>query len=142
MFNFELEDDDFYLNYKNIAECDWLAPTIRLLAIDLQKSPYISLGDWFKSLSDRSVAELQELSEGVAEDDSESTEQLMLLAMMLSSAEGTCDMKSIDTLRKQLSMIVSIITFESLARKGLVRVYHENYTLGDDMGDKVVVEKL
>ena len=39
-------------------------------------------------------------------------------------------------------MLLSLITFESLARKGLVRVYRENYTLGDDMGEKIVVEKL
>lgn len=143
MMEFELTDDDLYLNYKNIAECEWITPTIRLLAIDIQKNPYISVGEWFEKLSDRSVSELQELAEIVANgDDEDATQQMMLLAMILSNAEGTGDMKSIDTLRKQLSMILSIITFESLARKGFVRVYRENYTLGDDMGDRVVVERL
>jgi hypothetical protein len=45
-------------------------------------------------------------------------------------------------IQKQMSMLLSLITFESLARKGIVRVYHENFTLGDDMADKLVVEKI
>jgi hypothetical protein len=29
-----------------------------------------------------------------------------------------------------------------LARKGLVKVFHENMSFGDEMGDKTIVEKL
>jgi len=142
--NFQMSDDDYFLNYKEIANAEWVLPTIRLLAIDLQKCPYISLGDWFKSLSNRSIDELQEMAENVDEDpDNEQyVEQAMLLSMMLSGAEGTADVKNMETTRHQLSMLLSLITFESLARKGLVRVYRENYTLGDDMGEKIVVEKM
>ena len=142
--NFQMSDDDYFLNYKEIANAEWVLPTIRLLAIDLQKCPYISLGDWFKSLSNRSIDELQEMAENVDEDpDNEQyVEQAMLLSMMLSGAEGTSNIKDLEQTRHQLSMLLSLITFESLARKGLVRVYRENYTLGDDMGEKIVVEKL
>jgi hypothetical protein len=34
------------------------------------------------------------------------------------------------------------VDFESLKRKGLVRIFYENISFGEDMGEKVVVEKI
>ena len=42
----------------------------------------------------------------------------------------------------QLHMLRSLLVFMSLEKKGLVRCYYENFTLGSDMGDKIVVDKL
>ena len=66
----------------------------------------------------------------------------MLLAMMLASGEGTCDMNDMEKNRTQLGMLMSLITVVGLERKGFVRVFYENLTLGDDMGNAVIVEKL
>jgi hypothetical protein len=133
------------MDFQQIAMSDWVAPTIRLLAMDLQKSPYMSLGDFFSKLSDNSVYELQVLSERGFDDadniNNPDMQQVMILSLMLAGAEGTQDF-DLRVIQKQMSMLLSLITFESLARKGLVRVYHENFTLGDDMNDKLVVEKL
>ena len=139
----EIDEGDS-LNYRNIAEANWILPTIRLLAIDLQKNPYVTVGDWFRGLADSSVYELQELAETCYEnpDNEESMEQMMLLAMMLASGEGTCDMKDMEKNRTQLGMLMSLITVVGLERKGFVRVFYENLTLGDDMGNAVIVEKL
>lgn len=131
------------LNYRNIAEANWILPTIRLLAIDMQKNPYATLGDWFRGLADSSVYELQELAETCYENpESETMEQMMLLTMMLASAEGTCDMGDMEKNRTQLGMMMSLITIVGLERKGLVRVFYENLSLGTDMRDAVIVEKL
>ena len=139
----EIDEGDS-LNYRNIAEANWILPTIRLLAIDLQKNPYVTVGDWFRGLADSSVYELQELAETCYEnpDNEESMEQMMLLAMMLASGEGTCDMNDMEKNRTQLGMLMSLITVVGLERKGFVRVFYENLTLGDDMGNAVIVEKL
>lgn len=139
----EIDEGDS-LNYRNIAEANWILPTIRLLAIDLQKNPYVTVGDWFRGLADSSIYELQELAETCYEnpDNEESMEQMMLLAMMLASGEGTCDMKDMEKNRTQLGMLMSLITVVGLERKGFVRVFYENLTLGDDMGNAVIVEKL
>jgi hypothetical protein len=150
MDGFELNFDDlgeegFMMDFQQIAMSDWVAPTIRLLAMDLQKSPYMSLGDFFSKLSDNSVYELQVLSERGFDDadniNNPDIQQVMILSLMLAGAEGTQDF-DLRVIQKQMSMLLSLITFESLARKGLVRVYHENFTLGDDMADKLVVEKI
>ena len=132
------------LNYRNIAEATWVLPTIRLLAIDMQKNPYATLGDWFRGLSDSSVYELQELAETCHQDpeNAETMEQMMLLTMMLASAEGTCDIGDMEKNRTQLGMMMSLITIVGLERKGLVRVFYENLSLGTDMRDAVIVEKL
>jgi hypothetical protein len=139
----EIDEGDS-LNYRNIAEANWILPTIRLLAIDLQKKSYVTVGDWFRGLADSSVYELQELTETCYEDPDnvESMEQMMLLAMMLASGEGTCDMNDMEKNRTQLGMLMSLITVVGLERKGFVRVFYENLTLGDDMGSAVIVEKL
>ena len=140
----KFEDDGYSLNYRNIAEANWILPTIRLLAVDMQKNPYVTLGDWFRGLGSSSVLELQELAEACYEDpdNADALEQMMLLAMMLASAEGTCDMQDMEKNHRQLGMLMSLITIISLERKGMVRVFYENLTLGDDMGSAVIVEKL
>jgi hypothetical protein len=150
MDGFELNFDDlgeegFCINLQEIAMSDWVAPTIRLLAMDLQKKTYMSLGEFFSKLSDNSVAELQVLAERGFDDADNiknlDMQQVMILSLLLAGAEGTQNF-DIRIIQKQMSMLLSLITFESLARKGLVRVYHENFTLGDDMADKLVVEKI
>jgi hypothetical protein len=140
----KFEDDGYNINYRNVAEANWILPTIRLLAIDMQKNPYVTVGDWFRGLGTSSVLELQELAETCYEDpdNADALEQLMLLTMMLASAEGTCDMQDMEKNRTQLGMLLSLITIVGLERKGLVRVFYENLTLGNDMGSAVIVEKL
>jgi hypothetical protein len=140
------KDDGYNLNYGNIANAEWLCPTIRLTALDLQKCPYISVGDWFKKLNDNSLRELQQIAENTFDNpdapDGEDLEQMMILAMMLASAEGTDDIGNMDHMKKQLSKIIMLITLVCLERKGLVRIWYENMTLGADMEGVPLVEKL
>jgi hypothetical protein len=139
-------DDGMQLNYGNIAMAEWLCPTIRLAALDLQKNPYIAVGDWFQKQSNNSIAELQQMAEIAYENpddpENEEIEQLMLLTMMLAAAEGTDNMGDMAHLQKQLSKLVMLITVVSLQRKGLVRVFYENLTLGADMDDAKIAEKI
>lgn len=141
----EFEEEGYNINYANVAQAEWLCPTIRLTALDLQKNPYISVGEWFQKLNDNSLREIQEIAERVAENpdpESEELEQIMILAMMLSSAEGTDDLGNMPHMQKQLSKIIMLITLVSLERKGLVRLWYENMTLGADMEGVPLVEKL
>jgi hypothetical protein len=118
-----------------------LAP-IRLLAVEMQEKPYMSVGEWISGLDAVSFNQLFELAD-CDEDDETMMEQLLLLTMMLSSAEGTSvNGANMEELATQLSMLRQLIVFTSLEKKGLVRCYFENFTLGTDMGDKTIVEKL
>ena len=62
--------------------------------------------------------------------------------MMLAAAEGTDDLGDMNNLRHQLSKLIMTITVVSLGRKGLVRVFYENLTLGHDMDDAKIAEKI
>lgn len=138
--------ETYSLNYKNIAEAEWISPTIRLLAIDIQKNPYFPIGEWFRKLSNTSVAELQMLAESVADGDisdhEEAIEQLMLLSQMLAYAESTDDTSNLEYMQTQLKKLITLITVISLERKGFVRVFHENLTLGADMEDARICERI
>lgn len=142
------DSENLRLNYPEIAKAEWIAPTIRLFAIDIQKNPYISVGEWFSKLSDRSVAELQDLAEGCVdanpedEEQSEFYQQLILLSQMLAHAESTQNMSDTDYVNEQFAKLLTIITMVSLQRKGLIRVFYENLTLGRDMDDKCVAERI
>lgn len=134
-------EEGWMLNYAKIAESPHMVPVIRLLAIDLQKCPYMSLGDFLKNLSDVALSELLELSGDQMEMNEDNMEQMLLLTLMLTRAEGS-EKQDMEKTGDQVGTLRMLIACESLARKGLVRVFHENMTLGDDMGDKPVVEKL
>jgi hypothetical protein len=66
---------------------------------------------------------------------------MILISEMLSAAEGT-NMGGTPEVHQRLNMFITWLIFESLKRKGLVKIYYENISFGEDMGDKIVVEKI
>lgn len=143
--DFELnlgDEEGFCLNLPEIVRSRTIIGPIRLLAAEMQERPYMSVGEWMSGLDFISFQQIFDLADA---DDNDETmmEQLLLLTMMLSSAEGTSvNGQNMDELATQLSMLRQLIVFTSLEKKGLVRCYYEHFTLGTDMGDKTIVEKL
>lgn len=136
------DDDDWVLNYDRIAESEDHIAAIRLLAVRLRTNPYISLGDWLVSLSPAVFEELNMLAQTENEEGPE-MEQLLLLTLMISHAEGTASTsKEMTEMCRQLSMLRHFIIFTALERKGMIRCYYENFTLGEDLGDRIIVERL
>jgi hypothetical protein len=126
---------------EKIIESDKLLPVTKSVAKMLMRNPYISLGRFFKKLSDEN---LQVLSEIIEEGDSEfndGMEDIVLMTEMLSRAEGVPS-ECIDDITENVNYFGACVTCVSLARKGLVRVYYDNMSFGRDQGDKVLVEKL
>ncbi len=136
----EYKHKGFGMNLELISQQQDLTSATRLLAITLQKQPYISVGDWFKSLSVFQFAELNDL---VEEPSTRGDEELLLLTLMLSKAEATdVEYEASDAMARQFDALKFLITCVSLEKKGLVKVYYENLTLGDDMQDKIIVAKV
>jgi len=126
---------------EKIIESDKLLPVTKSVAKMLMRNPYISLGKFFKKLSDEN---LQVLSEIIEEGDSEfndGMEDIVLMTEMLSRAEGVPS-QCIEDITENVNYFGACVTCVSLARKGLVRVYYENMSFGTDQGEKVLVEKL
>jgi len=138
--SFEFDDDEgeFSINYEKVLHQETFLPVTRLLAADLIKNQYMPIGDFIKSLNDNSLEELNEIS---ADENHPNFEEMILISEMLSAAEGT-NMGGTPEVHQRLNMFITWLIFESLKRKGLVKIYYENISFGEDMGDKIVVEKI
>lgn len=139
MENFEFEaSDEMMINYSEVTKSKDLLAVTRLLAADLLARPYMSVGDYMKSISDADLAKLIEISE---DDENPRYEDLILISEMLAAAEGLPGNFDLNAVQKRIAALISFLVIESLARKGLVDVYRENFSFGDDMGNKIVVKK-
>lgn len=133
------EEGQFTLVYDNIIKSKGLMPVTRTLAVDLSESGYMSVGDFLKSLSDYDVENLLKIS---GDENSEQFSEIALMAEMLAAGEGLTAFKDIDTFSQRIDQFCAFLAIESLARKGLVKIYYENVSFGEEMGNKIIVEKL
>ena len=126
---------------EKIIDAEGLLPVTKSVAKMLMRNPYTSLGKFFTKLSDENLEVLMEI---VEEGDSEfnvGIEDIVLMTEMLSRAEGVPS-GSIEEITENVNYFGVCVTCVSLARKGLVRVYYENMSFGNDHGDKVIVERI
>lgn len=139
MENFEFDaSDEMTINYAEVTKSKDLLAVTRLLAADLIARPYMSVGDYMKSISDSDLAQLIEISE---DDENPRYEDLILISEMLAAAEGLPGTFDLEDVQKRIATLISFLVIESLARKNLVDVYRENFSFGEDMGTKIVVKR-
>lgn len=139
MENFEFSaSDEMAINYAEVTKSKDLLAVTRLLAADLIARPYMSVGDYMKSISDSDLAQLIEISE---DDENPRYEDLILISEMLAAAEGLPGTFDLEDVQKRIATLISFLVIESLARKNLVDVYRENFSFGEDMGTKIVVKR-
>ena len=81
------------------------------------------------------------MNEISADEDHPNFEEMILISEMLAAAEGT-NMGGTPEVHQRLNLFITWLVFESLKRKGLVKIYYENISFGEDMGDKIIVEKI
>jgi hypothetical protein len=133
------KEENYNVNFKHVANEKSLLSSTRLLALDLTKNPYTTIGGFLKNLSNGDLEELVKIID-TGEHHSH-FEDLMLISMMLAAAEGTVG-NTLDTACENLNAFNTYVICESLSRKGLAKVHHENMSFGYDMKDKMFVEKL
>jgi hypothetical protein len=126
---------------EKIIDSDKLLPVTKSVAKMLMRNPYISLGKFFKKLSDENLQVLMEIIDEGDSEFNDGMEDVVLMTEMLSRAEGVPS-QSIEDITENVNYFGACVTCVSLARKGLVRVYYENMSFGTDQGEKVLVEKL
>jgi|TARA_R110000868_G_scaffold53341_7_gene167554 hypothetical protein len=147
MEDYEDNDDAFEINYDNVIECKECLNVTRLLAADLKSNPYMTVGYFLKTISDvdlKILNDIVEESSGIEADDEVTNPGLadvVLIAEMLVRAEDLMSENDTD-LMKRVNQFMVMITCETLARKGLVKVYHENLSFGEDASKRVIVKKI
>jgi hypothetical protein len=133
------EDTEFNVNYDNIVKEKSLLSITRMLAADMTKNPYMTIGDFFKNTSDSDIQHLIEIID--SGENHENFGDLMLISIMLAAAEG-CQVSNVNDHTLQLNMFGNFVIIESLYRKGLVKIHRENMSFGEDLRDAILVEKL
>lgn len=137
-----MENIDCYeVNLNRVSEDKKTHSVIRLLAVDLQKNPYMCVGDWLESLSDHDI---QALIDDVCEAEQTNEvamQSLILGTLMLSRAESVF-IESDDQLAKAAEMLRVFIVIASLHRKQMARALFKNMSFGEDAAKLPVAEKL
>ena len=153
-----MDEFDFTINYDNIIQHKDCLPVTRLLAADLKANPYMTVGKFVHDLSDIDLGTLNTIAQRniTLPDDLEDLENdppfneedidplmadIVLIAEMPSRAEGVISESDRD-LARTTSMFMYYVMFESLYRKGLIKLHHKNMTFSEDSKHKMIVEKL
>jgi hypothetical protein len=100
---------------------------------------YIVVGDFLKNMSD---ADLQALTDNMEDDARNQYQDLILVSEMLATGEGCEPSQNDGQFEDRAQQFVTLLILESLHRKGMVKLYHENISFNEDMGDKIIVEKI
>lgn len=126
----------YSLNYDLILKQKDLMSVTKLLVHRMMENPYIVVGEYISELSDMDLALLQDCVEA------EDYKDIILMSEMLATAEGCAQAADFAEFNERTNSLVSFLTLESLGRKGLVKVHHQNLSFHPDSRDKVVVEKI
>ena len=129
----------FHLDYQNILKNKETLAVTKLLATELMTNGYIVVGDFIKNLTD---ADLQALTDNMEDDAPNQYQDLILVSEMLATGEGCGPSGNDDEFQSRAHQLITLLILESLHRKGLVKLYHENISFHEDMGDKLLVEKI
>jgi hypothetical protein len=132
------EFDGYSISYDMVVKSKYCLAVTRLLAAELMNNPYMTVGDFMRDLTDEDLNILTDIAD---DEDSPKYENLILIAQMLCSAEGLENTFGVEEIQNRIAQFVLLLTCEKLARKGLVKIYHENMSFGPDMENKIVVER-
>jgi len=137
-----MKDDKFKnitVAYDKVIKSKDFLPVTRALAMDLSESGYMSPGDFLKNLSDSDVNALLKITDN---EENPGLEEILLMSEMLANGEGLGYSKNINEMHVRMNTFCGFLAIEGLRRKGMVKVYHENISFGEEYESKIIVERL
>ncbi len=99
-------------------------PLAKKLAKKLQENMYLSLADYLIGLTVDEISSLSLMVE-LSNTNTDVLQELLLIAAMLSHAEGCYELDDI-TLTNNIQFFCLLITCESLSRKGIAELIYKN----------------
>lgn len=138
------DGNQMVINLDKLVANDSYLITTRTLARKLMKSSYITVEQFLSSLKDDEITTLLECAEESEDDDvvHDEMQDLILIAEMLAVAEGLDSSNSYDGVHARVGQLVAFLAVESLSRKGLVKVYRQNMSFGEDMAKSIIAERI
>jgi len=113
----------------------------------MRLSDYVTAGEYFMNLYDEDLDELlqaiEKITVPVGFEDPISIEHVMMLTILLRTAEGSPDMSEED-LHTSMGIICTYAAMERLARMGHIEVFHQNMCVaGDELANtKSIARKI
>lgn len=133
------DDETYQINFSKAAKDKELLSVTRLLASQMMHNPYVTVGDFLKSVSDGDLELMIDIID--VGEEHENFGDMILMSEMLATGEGLPS-GTLDEVTTRVNQFLVMLSVESLYRKGLIQVFHQNMSFGDDMGDKIVAKKL
>lgn len=130
----------YALNFDKILSDNRFCAITKNLARSIQRSPYMTLGDFLKNLTTVDLLLLTCLVELCKTDDN-ALSDLLIITELLSLAEGASTRNNKEVC-DNLDYLCVLLTCESLCRKGLVEINYSALSFGQDVPDVEVVRKL
>lgn len=133
--------DCYEVNLDRVIEDKNTHPIIRLLAVDLQKNAYVTVGTWLLSLSDNDIQSLIDDVVEASDDDEVGMQSLILGTLMLSRAEQVF-IDNEEQLAQASEMFRIFIVISSLQRKGMAQALYKNMSFGEDAAQLPIAGKV
>jgi hypothetical protein len=129
------------VNLQKARDYKGLPAVARLVAQQVTTGGYLKPGHWLRDLHDFDLRTLSMIIDECQDTiDDPATSTMIGLTMILVQAEGLP--LDPDVLNSQVNQLGLFITTESLARKGVVEVYYDNISFGDDAGELPIAKAL
>jgi hypothetical protein len=132
-------DGTFSINLDKIIESKDMMGVTKLTAMEAKHEGYLTVGGFLQRLSDFDLHELMSVCEKANSEDNDDIGNVLVITEILAAAEGLPSATPSE-ITKRMNAFIMLLTIEALYRKGLVKAYHSNMSLGEDAGDKIIVE--
>ena len=131
-FNFPME-----INYEKVLNTNSILPMVRLLAADLMKNPYMTIGAFLQRARNDDLQLILEASE---DEEDERLSDILLMAEMLAKAEGV-ETDSIEDVYKHLNSFITLAAVASLERKGLILADYDVMSFGEEFAHSTIAKR-
>jgi hypothetical protein len=137
-----MEDDfdfdfPFEINYERVFKANNILPMVRLLAAELMKNPYMTIGSYLQRARD---SDLQTILEASEDEEDERLSDILLMAEMLAKAEGV-ETDSIEDVYKHLNSFITLVAVASLERKGLILADYDVMSFGEEFAHSTIAKR-
>tara|TARA_R110000868_G_scaffold82150_1_gene232097 strand:- start:19 stop:444 length:426 start_codon:yes stop_codon:yes gene_type:complete len=137
-----MEDDfdfdfPFEINYERVFKANNILPMVRLLAAELMKNPYMTIGSYLQRARD---SDLQTILEASEDEEDERLSDILLMAEMLAKAEGV-ETDSIEDVYKHLNSFITLAAVASLERKGLILADYDVMSFGEEFAHSTIAKR-
>ena len=133
-FNF---DFPFEINYEKVFKTNDILPMVRLLAAELMKNPYMTIGSYLQRARD---SDLQTILEASEDEEDERLSDILLMAEMLAKAEGV-DTECIEDVYKHLNSFITLAAVASLERKKLIIADYDVMSFGEEFAHSTIAKR-